>query len=115
MNQHDIELLAKNKHECPNVQKAVGLLYRLLLYVNQNSDGWAYWPIPSQASQPLQQLLKDRCGNLWYDTTGTITNEELKKAVSPIKRMATIQRKKQLSYGNKFEFDVAAALAPINS
>lgn len=115
MNQFDIELLAQNQHQCPNVQKAVGLLYRLLQYVNDNSDGWAYWSPPSKASQPLQQLLKDRCGNLLYHTSGTITADELKKAVAPIKRMATHQRKKQLSYGNKFEFDVQAALAPVNS
>lgn len=113
MNQYDIELLARNRHACPNVQKAVGLLYRLLQYVNNNSDGWAYWSSPSQASEKLQELLKARCGNLWYDTTGTITEAELRKVVTPIKRMAMLQREKQKKYGNTFDFDVEAALAPL--
>lgn len=113
MNQYDIELLAQNSHACPNVQRAVGLLYRLMQYVNNNSDGWAYWSPPSKASAKLQALLKERCGNLWYNTTGTITAAELRKAVSPIKRMATVQREKQKKYGNTFDFDVDAALAPL--
>jgi len=108
MNQYDIELLASNQHQCPNVQKAVGLLYRLLQYVNANSDGWHSWSPPSKSTQQLQSLLKERCGNLWYDTHGKITAQELKKAVTPIKRMATHQQKKQKQYGNTFEFDVEA-------
>jgi hypothetical protein len=110
MNQMDIEMVASNKHACPNVRKAVNLLHKLMLAVNAQSDGWAYWRAPSDAAEPLMKLLKDKAGNLWYDTHGTITADELKKVVTPIKRMVTVQKKKQKQYGNTFDFDVDAAL-----
>ena len=55
-------------------------------------------------------LLKT-AGDLWYDTNGTITEAQLRKAVASIRRMVTVQREKQKKYGNTFDFDVDAALA----
>jgi hypothetical protein len=109
MNQYDIEMLASNNHACPNVRKGVKLLHALMESVNNQSDGWAHWHAPSKAAEKLMALLRT-AGNIWYDTRGTITEQQLKEAVTPIKRMVTHQKKKQAQYGNKFDFDVDAAL-----
>lgn len=109
MNQYEIEWAAQQRHACPNVRKGVRLLLRLMQSVNEQSDGWAYWQAPSKACEKLQTLLQT-AGNLQYVTYGTITAEQLKKAVAPIRSMVTRQKKKQASYGNKFDFDVDAAL-----
>ena len=109
MNQYDIECLHRNNHACPNVRKGVKLLYRLMVAVNNQSDGWAYWAAPSNSAKSLIELLKT-AGNLWHDTRGFITAEALKKAVAPIRRMVNTQKKKQQEFGNTFEFDVNAAM-----
>jgi hypothetical protein len=110
MNQHDIEYAHSRNHACPNVRKGVGLLYRLMLAVMEQSDGWAYWPTPSKAATKLMELLKT-AGNLNHDTSGTITAQQLKAAITPIRRMVTVQAEKQKKYGNAFVFDVDAALS----
>jgi hypothetical protein len=109
MNQAEIEYAHSRNHACPNVRKGIQLLYRLMQAVNDQSDGWAYWHAPSRAAEQLQTLLKT-AGNLSYDTHGTITTAQLKKAITPIRAMVTRQTKAQAERGNKFEFDVDAAL-----
>ena len=109
MNQMEIEMAAARHHECPNVRKGVRLLKKLMESVNRQSDGWAYWHAPSRSASKLQELLKT-AGNLQYGTSGTITEADLKKAISPIRRMVTVQKVKQAGYGNTFDFDVDAAL-----
>lgn len=109
MNQHDIAYAHSRNHACPNVRKGVKLLYHLMQAVMEQSDGWAYWSPPSKAATKLMELLKT-AGNLNHDTHGTITAQQLKAAISPIRRMVTVQREKQKKYGNTFEFDVDAAL-----
>ena len=109
MNQSVIEMMASNNHACPNVRKGVFLLYRLMEAVNNQSDGWAYWRAPSRAAEKLMKLLRT-AGNIWYDTHGTISDDDLKAAITPIKSMVTRQKRKQAEYGNSFEFDVEATL-----
>jgi hypothetical protein len=109
LNQYDIEHIARQNHTCPNVRKGVKLLAALVESVNAQSDGWAHWPAPSRASESLVQLLQST-GNLNYGSRGTITDAQLKAAVAPIRRMVTCQKKKQAQHGNKFDFDVSAAL-----
>lgn len=109
MNQAEIEYASQAHHECQNVRKGVRLLLRLMQAVNAQSDGWAYWSAPSKASEKLQDLLKS-AGNLYYGTSGSITTSDLKKAIAPIRSMVTRQKRIQARYGNKFEFDVDAAL-----
>ena len=111
MNQADIEDLNMNfnSHSCPNVRKGVRLLYRLMEAVNNQSDGWAYWATPGKAADKLMDLIQTT-GNIWYPLHGTITPEQLKKAITPIRRMVTTQSEKQKKYGNTFDFDVDAAL-----
>lgn len=110
MNQSDIEWAASQQHACPNVRKGLRLLLRLMHAVNEQSDGWAYWSAPSKASEKLQTLLQS-AGNLHHGTHGTITADQLKKAIMPIRSMVTRQKRIQAKYGNKFDFDVDAALS----
>lgn len=110
MNEAEIEWANQNNHECPNVRKGVRLLYRLMQATNEQSDGWHSWPAPGRSAEKLTELLKT-AGNLSYGTRGTITADQLKKAIAPIRRMVTVQREKQKQYGNTFEFDVDAALS----
>jgi len=112
MNESDIEIMASNRHACPNVRKGVYLLYRLMEAVNNQSDGWAHWQPPSKSAEKLMKLLRT-AGNIWNDTHGTISDADLKAAITPIKSMVTRQKKKQVSYGNTFEFDVEATLQEI--
>lgn len=109
MNQPEIEWAASQQHLCPNVRKGVRLLLRLMEAVNQQSDGWAYWRAPYHAAQKLMDLLKT-AGNLNHGTSGTITDADFRKAVTPIRAMVTRQRKLQAKFGNTFEFNVDAAL-----
>jgi hypothetical protein len=112
MNQYDIEMAASNHHACPNVRKGFRLLLRLMQAVNRQSDGWAYWRKPAEAAEKLMDLLRT-AGNLWYDTHGTVSDADFRKAVTPIKAMVTREKKRQATYGNKFDFDVSAALAEV--
>lgn len=109
MNESDIKIMANNQHACPNVTKGVRVLYLLMQAVNAQSDGWHMWPAPGRAAERLMNLLQS-VGNKWYDTHGTITDAELKKALRPIRSMVTRQQKIQARHGNTFEFDVDAAL-----
>jgi hypothetical protein len=110
MNEADIEWAYQRRHACPNVRKGVTLLYRLMTSINEQSDGWAYWTAGSRSADKLTELLKT-AGNLSYGTSGTISAEALKKAITPIRRMVTVQSERQKRYGNTFSFDVDAALA----
>jgi hypothetical protein len=109
LNQSDIEGMAERRHACPNVRKGVKLLYVLMQAVNDQSDGWPYWSAPSRAAARLMELLDDRA-NPFRGPSRTMTEQELKAAVTPIRRMVTVQTKKQKRFGNTFEFDVDAAL-----
>lgn len=113
MNEAEIEYAASQRHECRNVRKGVNLLLRLMQAVNRQSDGWHSWPAPGKSAEGLMTLLQSK-GNLQHGTHDTITDAELKKAVGPIKSMVTRQKKLQAKYGNKFDFDVQAALNEVN-
>lgn len=109
MNTAEIEHAASMQHDCPNVRKGIKFLSRLVESVNNQSDGWHSWPSPAKSAEKLTVLLKT-AGNLSYGTRGTITDAQLKAAITPIRRMVTTQREKQKQYGNTFDFDVDAAL-----
>jgi hypothetical protein len=105
MNGADIEILHQNinQHTCPNVRKAVRLLYALMEATNNQSDGWHSWPKPGRAANKLMDLIRTT-GNIWYALHGTISDADLKKAITPIRRLATTE-------AHQFKFDVDAALA----
>lgn len=108
-NQAEIEAASSSPHACPNVRKGVRLLLRLMQSVNDQSDGWHSWPAPSRSAEKLQALLQT-AGNVPYGTRGTISEADLKKAIAPIRAMVTREKAKQAKFGNKFDFDVDAAL-----
>lgn len=113
MNQAEIEFAARQSHACPNVRKGAHLLLRFMQSINEQSDGWAYWPKGRQAAAKLIALLKT-AGNIMYPTHGTISNADLIKAITPIRSMVTRQKRIQKErYGNMFNFDVDAALKEI--
>ena len=105
----EIQWAAEVEHECPNVRKGVRLLLRLMEAVNSQSDGWGCWAPPSNSARKLVGLLRT-AGNLPRGTHGTVSDADFKRAVSPIKAMATRQKRIQAKYGNTFDFDVDAAL-----
>jgi hypothetical protein len=109
LNQHEIEIAASQQHSCENVRKGYQFLLKFVQAVNEQSDGWAYWSAPRKAANKLIELL-DTAGKPFYPTHGTVTPAQIKKAISPIRRMVTYQSNKQKAYGNKFEFDVDTAL-----
>lgn len=43
----------------PNLDKAAKGLENLMIWTNQNSDGWAYWKAPLRASEPLMLRLME--------------------------------------------------------
>lgn len=112
MNEHDIKLLASLNHQCQNVRKAANLLSELVDKVNSCSDGWAYWSPPRKSTERLVALLRS-LGSLWSPISGKISDKQLRDAVSPIRRMVTVQSKKQKQFGNDFSFDVDSALDPV--
>lgn len=102
MNQADIEWAHEtvNDRACPNVRKAIRLLYRLMEAVNAQSDGWPYWRAPSKAADKLMDLIQGA------GRSGSISDAELRGAITPIKTMVTRQRKLQARFGNTFDFNV---------
>ena len=108
-NHIEVEMAASAQHDCPNVRKGVKLLKRLMESVNEQSDGWHSWPAPARSAEKLQTLLQT-AGNVQHGTHGKISEADLKKAIAPIRSMVTRQKVRQAKYGNKFDFDVDAAL-----
>ena len=84
-----------------NIGRAVRLLAAVAEHANENSDGWHSWPKPCRACRSLIELL-DRCGALRVTWGGTApaqpTDEELRKAIAPIRAFYTRTRAKVPSY-----------------
>jgi hypothetical protein len=96
LNQYEIEdaeIQAAHDFHRPNTQEAVLTLARLMEYANENSDGWAYWRKPSNASTKLQKLVEARYANHRNaDTDTDITRAELRAAYSPIRAFLTREK-----------------------
>lgn len=89
MNEYDIEsaLSRYNEHETPNLVHGVRVLYRLMNWTNDHSDGWPYWKKPANAAKSLMDLIQsvDR-----FDPKD-VTEAQLKSALRPIKAFLTRQ------------------------
>ena len=110
-NEGEVLAAAQQPHQCPNVRRGVRLLKRLMEAVNEQSDGWAYWAAPQKSCEKLKTLIKEAGVHTFGNgAVGRVTAAELKAAVSPIRAMVTRQRRIQAEHGNRFEFDVDAAL-----
>lgn len=102
MNEHEVEQAADLFGECsievPNLYAGARVLYALMRWTNDNSDGWPYWQKPAKAADSLMDLLQAHTyaaqfghyqgsANLLRD----VTTEELTKALSPVKAFLTRQ------------------------
>jgi hypothetical protein len=76
-----------------NTAKATMVLHRLMVWTNNNSDGWAYWPKPMRAATKLAKLVEARLNARGWESRelGDISDTELKKALMPIKSFLTRQ------------------------
>lgn len=103
LNEYEIEDYRDRYAAHPVLGPATQTLYRLMLEVNQHSDGWPYWRAPQKASQRLQELIQGVPGrNYWHDDAREdATVERLRKAYTPIKAFQT-------RTGLKFEIEQPA-------
>lgn len=96
LNSNEIENAARvatrEDNNMPNATKAAMILYRLMRWTNENSDGWPYWAKPSNASQKLQRIVGDRFKIYGRSPENEdITDTELRSALSPVKAFLTRQ------------------------
>ena len=95
LNESDIEeaqYKASEDIHRPNLQQAVLTVARLMEWTNANSDGWAYWEKPSNASNNLQTAINRRYFGAWNNRIkDDLTASELKSAYTPIKSFLTRQ------------------------
>lgn len=100
MNEYEITDIQSrvDEDEFPNLANAAHILAALVDWTNSNSDGWPYWKKPSQAANRLMDLLHERdyAIQFGYHRDGSpltdLTDEELAKALRPIKAFLTRQR-----------------------
>lgn len=98
-NDYDIAM-ARQRHELhPVLSKATRLLDAVASDANENSDGWAHWPIPARACKQLMTFIET-------GDTGNIPMMEYqyRKAQGPIKAMYTRARMGQYGAFNYPEF-----------
>lgn len=96
LNEYEIEdaqVKAAHDFHRPNTQEAALTLGRLVAWTNRNSDGWAYWSKPSNASTKLQRLVEKEYGYPYYgqDNRKDVSTRELRAAYTPIKAFLTRQ------------------------
>jgi hypothetical protein len=92
LNEFEIESAQRQAAEDfhrPNAQAAVLTLSRLMEWVNNNSDGWAYWAKPSNASTKLQRIVETHYG--YHASDADVNARDLKAAYTPIKAFLTRQ------------------------
>jgi len=96
LNSYDIEeaqIKASQELARPNLQAAVLTLARLHDWANDNSDGWAYWPKPSRASQKLQEVVHTRYfgRDAHHFDNADVSAVDLRKGSATIKAFLTRQ------------------------
>lgn len=105
MNEYDVEdALMRWFHEedQPNLQRGARILYRLMRWTNERSDGWGYWRKPSQAARKLMALIENgrELNRRNYGDLIDVTEAELKAALTPIKSFLT---REKASHSDVFE------------
>jgi hypothetical protein len=96
MNEWEIEDALRwfDEEDQPNLIHAARVLYRLMRWTNERSDGWQYWRKPKQSARRLMALIEagrgQNRGN-WGDLED-ITEAELKAAFTPIKSFLTREK-----------------------
>lgn len=94
MNEFEIEtaqLRACEDFHRPNLQNSVLTLARLMEWTNSNSDGWAYYRKPVNASMRLQRAIYGRYFGIARDREDLpdLINAEYKAALTPIRSFLT--------------------------
>lgn len=94
MNEFDIraaEAWAESENWSVTLE-AVAILERLRDWADQNSDGWAYWPLPCRSARRLMERIQEqerKARGASYPATYDMTYTELRAALTPIKSFLT--------------------------
>ena len=80
MNTWEIDEKADRYKNHPVLGKATRFLQRFRDLVDENSDGWCYWPVPVRAAKRLMEMI---------NTPDTATEAEYKAAMRSIKSFCT--------------------------
>ena len=93
MNEYDIGSAWTRYRDHPILGPATQTLTNLMVWTNQNSDGWPYWAKPTRAAAKLMEMI-ERDGTSRYvfdDEREDVTVEEYRAALRPIKAFRTRQ------------------------
>jgi hypothetical protein len=95
MNEYDVVQVTSEFNEddqYPNLGLAAQVLYRLMVWTNENSDGWPYWAKPRQAAAGLVGQLQDAQAQVrMHSLQGDIPDRDLQRALRPVKAFLTRQ------------------------
>jgi hypothetical protein len=89
MNEYEVNDAVGRYSEHPVLGPASRTLHNLMVWTNQNSDGWPYWPKPARAAAKLMELMVE--GHDWDPDREDVTREQYLKALQPIKAFRTRQ------------------------
>lgn len=77
----------------PNRLALVMVVDNLREWANENSDGWAYWPLPCRAAKNAMELIQSTAYPEYERRQHEdITDEEMHAAVRPIKSFLSRQK-----------------------
>ena len=85
MNTYEIDDARELYRNHPVLSRATRILFALRDLADANSDGWCYWNAPSKAANKLMTLIVGARA----DFGRGVTEEGLKKAMTPIKAFLT--------------------------
>lgn len=89
MNEHDVDdILELTQRQFPEFERYAQYLVEWKDTINSNSDGWAYWKSGRGAADKLAGLL-DQVKMSAFGRAELPTEDQLKKALTPIKAAAT--------------------------
>jgi hypothetical protein len=89
MNEYEVRSMPDrfDAEDQPNAERGARVLLNLLVWTNNNSDGWPYWSKPNAAAASLISLLQSVEGQS-FDAP----DASLKRALTPIKAFLTRQK-----------------------
>lgn len=78
--------------DTPNLARGAEALGNLMVWTNQNSDGWPYWTKPARAARQLMDLLNAAQSEYFKgNEVEDCTEQDLRKVLVPVKRFLTTQ------------------------
>lgn len=95
MNDHDIQqakFILCGDGQTPNLGEGIAVVENLKDWADANSDGWAHWQKPQRAAAKLTEALSKAVTEHYSGGEPVdVTEAELRKLLSPIKRFLTTQ------------------------